>query len=39
MNEKLYYWAEDLEGYSSDNVRVYDQVIEIKRLNFFIGIK
>ncbi|WP_010116615.1 AAA family ATPase [Acinetobacter sp. P8-3-8] len=37
MTEKLYYWAENLDGYSSDNVQNYDQVIEIKRLNFFIG--
>ena len=37
MTEKLYYWAENLENYSSDNEQDYDQVIEIKRLNFFIG--
>ncbi|WP_087548143.1 AAA family ATPase [Acinetobacter sp. WCHA39] len=37
MNEKLYYWAENLENYSSINETGYDQVIEIKRLNFFIG--
>ncbi|OTG78994.1 AAA family ATPase [Acinetobacter sp. ANC 5054] len=37
MTEKLYYWAENLEGYSSDNEQDYDQVVEIKRLNFFIG--
>lgn len=39
MTEKLYYWAENLEGYSSDNDTEtnYDEVIEIKRLNFFIG--
>lgn len=37
MTEKLYYWAENLEGYSSDNEKDYDQIIEIKRLNFFIG--
>ena len=37
MTEKLYYWAENLDGYSSDNEQNYDQVIEIKRLNFFIG--
>ena len=36
MTEKLYYWAENLENYSSDNEQDYDQVIEIKRLNFFI---
>ncbi|MDR6630099.1 AAA15 family ATPase/GTPase [Acinetobacter lwoffii] len=37
MTEKLYYWAENLETYRSDNVADYDQIIEIKRLNFFIG--
>ena len=39
MTEKLYYWAENLENYTSDNDREtgYDEVIEIKRLNFFIG--
>ena len=37
MTEKLYYWAENLEGYSSDNEKNYNQIIEIKRLNFFIG--
>lgn len=37
MNNKLYYWAENLEGYSAYNEEDYDQVIEIKRLNFFIG--
>ncbi|WP_291374857.1 AAA family ATPase [Acinetobacter sp. UBA6720] len=37
MTEKLYYWAENLEGYRSDNEKDYDQIIEIKRLNFFIG--
>ena len=35
MTEKLYYWAENLENYSSDNEQDYDQDIEIKRLNFF----
>ena len=39
MTEKLYYWAENLENYSSDNEQDYEQVIEIKRLNFFIGKK
>ena len=34
MTEKLYYWAENLETYRSDNVADYDQIIEIKRLNF-----
>lgn len=37
MTEKLYYWAENLKNYSSDNDTEYDEVIEIKRLNFFIG--
>ncbi|TCB80573.1 ATP/GTP-binding protein [Acinetobacter sp. ANC 4173] len=37
MNNKLYYWAENLENYSAYNEEDYDQVIEIKRLNFFIG--
>lgn len=37
MTEKLYYWAENLENYSSDNEQDYGQIIEIKRLNFFIG--
>ena len=37
MTEKLYYWAENLENYSADNESAYNQVIEIKRLNFFIG--
>ncbi|MDA3440252.1 AAA family ATPase [Acinetobacter bereziniae] len=37
MTEKLYYWAENLENYSSDNEQDYNQIIEIKRLNFFIG--
>lgn len=37
MTEKLFYWAENLEGYHSDNEKDYDQIIEIKRLNFFIG--
>ncbi|MCL6248726.1 AAA family ATPase [Acinetobacter sp. ANC 4945] len=37
MTEKLYYWAENLENYSSDNDVEFEEVIEIKRLNFFIG--
>lgn len=37
MAEKLYYWTENLENYSADNESAYNQVIEIKRLNFFIG--
>lgn len=36
MTEKLYYWAENLETYRSDNVADYDQIIEIKRLNFLL---
>lgn len=37
MTEKLYYWAENLDNYTSDNEVDYDKIIEIKRLNFFIG--
>ncbi|WP_111895516.1 AAA family ATPase [Acinetobacter sp. MB5] len=37
MNNKLYYWAENVDSYTSDNEKDYDKVIEIKRLNFFIG--
>lgn len=37
MSNKIYYWAENLEEYSADNEEGYNQVIEIKRLNFFIG--
>lgn len=37
MTDTLYYWVNGLENYASDNNREYDQVIEIKRLNFFIG--
>lgn len=37
MTEKLYYWAENLEGYSSDSIKYYEKTIEIKRLSFFIG--
>ncbi|MDI3454188.1 ATP-binding protein [Acinetobacter sp. V89_4] len=37
MDKKLYYWADDLEQYSSDNEEDYSEIIEIKRLNFFIG--
>lgn len=37
MNKKIYYWGEDLEQYSSDNEKDYAEIIEIKRLNFFIG--
>lgn len=38
--EKQYYWAENLEDYQSDNLideKAENPVIEIKRLNFFIG--
>ena len=35
---KLYYWAEGLDDYSSDNeLPEYDKIIEIKRLSLFIG--
>ena len=37
MNNKLYYWAENVDSYTSDNDAEYNKVIEIKRLNFFIG--
>lgn len=37
MNDKLYYWAEDIKSYTSDNLKEYNKIIEIKRLNFFIG--
>lgn len=37
MSEKLYYWAENLEGYNSDIDENCPYSIEIKRLNFFIG--
>ena len=37
MNNKLYYWAENVDSYTSDNDAKYNKVIEIKRLNFFIG--
>lgn len=37
MNKKIYYWGDDLEQYSSDNEKDYAEIIEIKRLNFFIG--
>lgn len=39
MTEKLYYWAEALADYTSDNEIEINcgKVIEIKRLNFFIG--
>lgn len=33
----MYYWAEGLDDYSADNEADYDKIIEIKRLNFFIG--
>lgn len=35
--EKQYYWAEDLRDYRADNEVSYDKIIEIKKLNFFIG--
>ncbi|QIT18417.1 AAA family ATPase [Acinetobacter pittii] len=37
MNYKLYYWADDLNFYFSDNHIASEEAIEIKRLNFFIG--
>ncbi|WP_445405023.1 AAA family ATPase [Acinetobacter vivianii] len=37
MAEKLYYWAENLENYSSDIDQAAPFSIEIKKLNFFIG--
>lgn len=37
MNNKLYYWSEDIVSYTSDNLKEFDKLIEIKRLNFFIG--
>ncbi|MHA3061880.1 AAA family ATPase [Acinetobacter sp. ANC 4636] len=37
MNNKLYYWAENVDNYTSDNDEDYNKVIEIKRLNFYIG--
>ena len=38
MTEKLYYWAENLEDYTSDNDTDTEnkEVIEIKRLNFLL---
>ncbi|WP_151816264.1 AAA family ATPase [Acinetobacter seifertii] len=37
MNDKLYYWAERIDSYTSDNRDDYDKILEVKRLNFFIG--
>lgn len=37
MSEKLYYWAENIDGYKSDINDDCPYSIEIKRLNFFIG--
>lgn len=37
MTEKLYYWADNLDGYSSDIDSSAPFSIEVKRLNFFIG--
>lgn len=34
---KQYYWAEGLDDYKADNEAEYNKIIEIKRLNFFIG--
>lgn len=35
--EKFYYWAEGLDDYNADNEANHDKIIEIKRLNFYIG--
>lgn len=37
MNGNLYYWAQNVDSYTSDNTKDYEKIIEIKRLNFFIG--
>ena len=37
MTNKLYYWGENLESYSSDISEKSPHSIEIKKLNFFIG--
>ncbi|MGQ0818075.1 AAA family ATPase [Acinetobacter baumannii] len=37
MNNKLYYWPENVHNYTSDNEDNYNKILEIKRLNFFIG--
>lgn len=39
MNERLYYWVEGLQGYTADgdNENIYNDSLEIRRLNFFIG--
>ncbi|MFA2961796.1 AAA family ATPase [Acinetobacter pittii] len=37
MNNKLYYWPESVHNYTSDNEENYNKILEIKRLNFFIG--
>lgn len=37
MTNKLYYWAENLENYTSDIDQEFPFSIEIKKLNFFIG--
>ncbi|HBI8949057.1 TPA: AAA family ATPase, partial [Acinetobacter baumannii] len=34
---KLYYWPENVHNYTSDNEENYNKILEIKRLNFFIG--
>ncbi|MBZ0379464.1 ATP-binding protein, partial [Acinetobacter baumannii] len=33
----LYYWPENVDNYTSDNEENYNKILEIKRLNFFIG--
>ncbi|MBP2602805.1 AAA family ATPase [Acinetobacter calcoaceticus] len=37
MNNKFYYWPENVDNYTSDNEDNYNKILEIKRLNFFIG--
>ena len=32
-----YLWAEEITDYQADNVAGYEAIIEVKRLNFFIG--
>ncbi|MEB3863294.1 ATP-binding protein [Acinetobacter sp. IK31] len=37
MNNKLYYWPENVDNYTAYNEDNYNKILEIKRLNFFIG--
>ena len=32
-----YLWAEEITDYLADNVANYNTILEVKRLNFFIG--